>query len=310
MMLVSIIVVACNGGGSDVSSSVDGSTESSTVVDSSDGLGDSSDSSDETETYTVTFKTSETITYRTVLVEEGKTVTLPTEPKKSGYIFQYWATSEQTRFDETQPITADITLTASWQQIEYSTVTFMMDETVIYRTISVENGKALTQPNNPTKSGYVFEYWLSADETPFDFEQLITEDIILTAVWSQTHQVYYYDDMGVSLYVETVKDGEVARYAETPDDYETDYQTCTFNMWVTELGGNVAASLDRITGTISVYVSFNRTAKVTIEDTLDFVINVETGTQERYVSGQVGGTLITISENGTDFQVKHVYCNI
>ena len=68
-------------------------------------------------TYTVTFKLNyDGLTYKTITVEEGKTVTLPKAPTRSGYTFAGWYTAANggVQFDASKPISGDVTLYAHW----------------------------------------------------------------------------------------------------------------------------------------------------------------------------------------------------
>ncbi len=50
----------------------------------------------------------------------------------------------------------------------------------------VANGSKATAPINPAKSGYTFNYWYSTDEdTAFDFDTAITDDVTLTAKYTK-----------------------------------------------------------------------------------------------------------------------------
>ncbi|MGN1040642.1 MAG: InlB B-repeat-containing protein, partial [Candidatus Fimimonas sp.] len=47
----------------------------------------------------------------------------------------------------------------------------------------VKKGETATEPQDPLREGYVFEYWFQTEGTPFDFSTAITSDTTLTAKW-------------------------------------------------------------------------------------------------------------------------------
>jgi len=60
------------------------------------------------------------------------------------------------------------------------TVTFMVDST-IYETRSVSSGEKVAKPNDPSKTGHVFECWLNG-EVEWNFEtDTVTKNLTLTA---------------------------------------------------------------------------------------------------------------------------------
>lgn len=65
----------------------------------------------------------------------------------------------------------------------------------IYKTFPVEEGKTLTAPKNPARSGYTFAGWFTAANggEKFDFSQAITDDVTLYAQWNKvvTHRHSY-----------------------------------------------------------------------------------------------------------------------
>ena len=68
-------------------------------------------------TYTVTFNSDGGSDVAALTVEEGLTATAPTNPTKEGYVFRYWyETDTAVAFDFTTTITADLTLSALWEE--------------------------------------------------------------------------------------------------------------------------------------------------------------------------------------------------
>ena len=55
----------------------------------------------------------------------------------------------------------------------------------VYQTVTVESGETVDKPANPTRSGYSFEGWYTAETNgeKFDFDTVIDEDITLYAQW-------------------------------------------------------------------------------------------------------------------------------
>lgn len=135
--------------------------------------------------YTVTFNTDGGSTIPSQSVESGKLATKPENPTKTGLEFLGWYHGG-IPFSFLTPITADITLTARWKDPSktYYTVTFKIDGEVV-DTQTVEKGERVLEPADPTKDGYDFMGWYTGDETGFDFDAPITEDIALEAVWKK-----------------------------------------------------------------------------------------------------------------------------
>lgn len=64
---------------------------------------------------TVTFNTDGGSDVASVVVEENKTLTKPTNPTKTGLIFNYWTKDGTTEFNLSTPLTESITLKATWR---------------------------------------------------------------------------------------------------------------------------------------------------------------------------------------------------
>ena len=74
-------------------------------------------------TYTISFNTNGGTTLPNIYVEEGNKLSLPTNPRKEGFVFQGWYNDQyfQNRFDTNEYITGGKTLYALWgQSISYS----------------------------------------------------------------------------------------------------------------------------------------------------------------------------------------------
>ncbi len=57
----------------------------------------------------------------------------------------------------------------------------------VYKTVTVEKGKTVDKPAAPTRGGYSFEGWYTAEKNgaKFDFDTIISKDITLYAKWAE-----------------------------------------------------------------------------------------------------------------------------
>lgn len=182
------------------------------------GCGSSDDSTDdpveETKTYTITFDYNYSgSTSTTQTVEEGSTVTKPSDPTRDGYTFDDWYTTSSctsgSEVDFTAEIYANATYYAGWTEeaaavTEY-TVTFVISDSTS-TTQTVVSGETVTVPDDPENGNYIFSGWYSdeACTTSYDFSAEITEDTTIYAGWivvgdDEVAIIYMwnYDDMGV-----------------------------------------------------------------------------------------------------------------
>ncbi len=141
------------------------------------------------QSFTVTFDTDGGSGVESQTVTKNGKLTLPSEPTKDGYEFIGWYLGE-TRFDFNTEITANLTLTAKWQEtIIYYKVFFDSQGGEDIPFQSVESGKTAKEPEIPKKDGWLFLGWYEG-ESPFDFSKPIEKDTYITAKWQEI--VTYY----------------------------------------------------------------------------------------------------------------------
>ena len=171
------------------------------------------------ERYTVTFD----LNYAgspaatTVKVEEGKTVSEPAKPTRTGWEFAGWfkqAAGTTAWNFATDVVTADVTLYAKWAAVTYA-VTFNTNggSAVVQQNVSYE-GK-VNQPANPTRSGYRFDGWFKDNNTfanAWNFaNDVVTANVTIYAKWTQLFTVSFFTESGASaVAAQTVADGEKA----------------------------------------------------------------------------------------------------
>ena len=141
------------------------------------------------QSFTVTFDTDGGSWVESQTVIQNGKLTFPIEPTKDGYEFIGWYLGE-TEFDFNTEITANLTLTAKWQEITiYYKVFFDSQGGGDIPFQSVESGKTAKEPEIPKKDGWLFLGWYEG-ESPFDYSKPIEKDTYITAKWQEI--VTYY----------------------------------------------------------------------------------------------------------------------
>lgn len=129
---------------------------------------------------TVTFDLGETTVTKEVAI--GTVLNVPSIDIDEGLMIDYWSYNGK-KFSFDTIITGDITITANYKTREYKVV-YKNNHVILHEEVVLYNQKAL-KPQNPESDGKVFLYW-AYDEIEFDFDNIITEDMELHAVWSTT----------------------------------------------------------------------------------------------------------------------------
>lgn len=163
---------------------------------------------------TVTFK-NEFADDTTQTVEDGQTVTKPTDPEKDGYRFIGWCTDEArtTAYNFSSKVTANITLYAKW--VRLWTVTF--DNNGVTTTETVDDNATVNEPKEPARDGYRFDGWYTDDsETAYVFSTPVTADVTLHAKWTRIWTVTFVNDFATADETQTVEDGQTVTKPEYP----------------------------------------------------------------------------------------------
>lgn len=140
-------------------------------------------------THKVTFDTNGGSAVDPQTVDDGATAVKPADPTRDGYAFNGW-TLDGKPYDFATPVTGDITLEAQWERNETPapvthTVRFRTNGGSAIPMQTVEDGRTVGRPADPTRPGHVFAGWL-LDGRPYDFDTPVTGDIILDAAWEET----------------------------------------------------------------------------------------------------------------------------
>ena len=140
--------------------------------------------------YTITFDTQGGNTIEAIEVKVNETLVLPKNPEKEGYIFLHWEDEENKPVSNNFKVTKDMKLIAKWAEPtqELIRVSFDTDGGSKIEDIVLIKGETLKLPDNPTKDGYMFKNWVSKDEIPVYDDALLSEDIVLKAIWEKVEE--------------------------------------------------------------------------------------------------------------------------
>ncbi len=179
-------------------------------------------------TCTVTFNANGGAPSTTYKVSSGEQVSVPTTPVRSGYTFDGWYTAATggTEFSFNNTITSDITLYARWTadpSTQTYTVKFVANGGIPDSTQTVKNGEKATVPAEPTRFGYDFQGWYTAETggNEYNFNSTVTSDLTLYAHWASSSPskmctITYNANGGSPSTTATVNPGEYAPVPTSP----------------------------------------------------------------------------------------------
>ena len=140
---------------------------------------------------------------------------------------------------------------------ETHTVTFNSNGGSAVISQTVIDGDTASEPQVPTKAGYIFDCWCSDAEltTEYDFNDPVVSDITLYAKWEsepETYTVTFNSNGGSAVSSQTVTDGDTATEPQAPtkEDYSFDCW-CSDAELTTEYDFN-----DPVTSDITLYAKW------------------------------------------------------
>ncbi len=114
-------------------------------------------------------------------VAKGGNARKPADPVREGYEFAGWYDGNSA-YDFSTSVSADLALTAHWNELASYTVAFNTDGGSAVASQTVYEGGVAKRPENPVKSGFKLRNWLYNGEV-YDFNAVVTSDLTLTAQW-------------------------------------------------------------------------------------------------------------------------------
>lgn len=190
--------------------------------------------SDEPEIHIVTFETNGGTEVNTQYVKHGEKIKKPHNPEKVGSDFVNWTYEDEVWSFTGYVVTEDMTLTAQWDEIEY-TVTFYNDDGTVldyqeglhYGDHVAYGGETPIKQNVEERYSYEFLDWGK--------ELIVTGDMEFYACYSQKYLPYtviYLDYDGTELFRKYVAEKETGVYeGKIPTRESTDSLQYSFKEW-------------------------------------------------------------------------------
>ncbi len=139
--------------------------------------------------------------YLEVEVKHNEAVTDPGKPVKVGYDFEGWFIGAK-KYVFTDKVTKPLVIVAKWKPTSGSgggggitpgtehRVIFVLNDGELkgktdFLEVKVKHGEAVTDPGEPTRTGYDFEGWFIG-ATKYVFADKVTKPLIITAKWKPT----------------------------------------------------------------------------------------------------------------------------
>lgn len=183
------------------SSSLISSTSSSSSAPPSSEDSSISSSSEALVEYTITFESNGGTAVTAISAYQGGAVTAPTPPTKTGYTFAGWYADVALTTAYTFSTMPDhnITVYAKWTINQY-TISFITNGGSAVASMTQNYATAVTEPNDPTKTGYTFAGWYSniGLTTAYSFSTMPASNITLYAKWTINQYTISFEEDGGS----------------------------------------------------------------------------------------------------------------
>lgn len=164
--------------------------------------------------------------YHSASVSRGGKVSMPEEPKKSGYRFDGWYLDDGVwtqPFNSTTSVIADVSVYAHWLETinpepETYVITFDSQGGSSVSALRVRAGSTFTLPSEPERADYTFGGWYldSACTAEFTTSYTVTKDMTVYAKWTlKDSETYFVVEKGVL--VSLTEDGKNTKELALPE---------------------------------------------------------------------------------------------
>jgi len=176
--------------------------------------------------YTITFDTAGGSEIAAITQDYGTAIDAIENPTKPGYTFNGW----DTEIPDTMPA-EDMTIKAKWTINQY-TITFDTDGGTAIDSITQDFDTEVTEPTDPTKTGYTFAGWDT--EIP---DKMPAEDMVIKAKWTINQYTITFDTDGGTA-IDSITQDFDTEVTEPTDPTKTGY---TFAGWDAEIPDTMPA---------------------------------------------------------------------
>lgn len=205
-------------------------------------------------TYTLTLNGNGGEPSETTVLSDYNTVPTIPEPTRTGYTFTGWKKENGAPYNISAPLTQDLTLIAQWQINTYTLTLNRNGGELSQTTVSGEYNTVPTIPE-PTRTGYNFTGWKTADGQAYNTASPLTQDLTLTAQWQiKTYTVTFIVD-GIVYQTMTVEYGTKLIYVTESAE------PALFALYSVDEAGESLSSDYAIDGDITVYAEEGTTAQ-------------------------------------------------
>jgi uncharacterized repeat protein (TIGR02543 family) len=158
--------------------------------------------------YTISFESHGGSEVGAVTEDAGTAVEKPGDPTWDGYSFEGWFSGETggTMYSWPYALNGDVTMHAQWRddtlpEPEQYTIVFNSYGGTEAGTIKANKETAVNKPADPTRDGYDFEGWFSAETggTEYEWPHILTGDVTMHARWTAvSYAITYHLDDGTN----------------------------------------------------------------------------------------------------------------
>ncbi len=215
------------------------------------------------DTSTITFDSNGGSAITSQSVYYGNMITKPT-PTRTGYTFVGWYSNSGLTSAwnfSTRVNSSAITLYAKWRINQYN-VTFDTQGGSAVNTQSFDYGSLITEPAEPTRTGYTFAGWYSDSglTSPWDFasDTLGASDVTLYAAWTANTYRVNFDAQGGNCPTSSITVTYDSTYGTLPEPARTGYSFIGWFTDVNDAGTKILSSTTvGITSDLTLYASWS-----------------------------------------------------
>jgi len=224
--------------------------------------------------------------------QEDLSTLIVDEPVRTGYTFTGWDVITP----ETMPAN-DLTITALYEINQY-TISFETNDGNIIDPITQDYNTSVTAPTEPIKTGYTFAGWFSDVEllTPYEFNLMPAEDIILYAKWNINQYTISFETDGGSV-VEDITQDYNSAVTEPTDPTKGGF---TFDGWFSDIELTTPYEFDLMPAEdITLYAKWNIdfTVELLVDDTYKIIRYIGTDTEVIVPASYLGKPITRMEDN-------------